>query len=186
MLKPSLTWTSCLLENISPGIPSYSYCDFTVLIFAVLLWSNFCFPSDHFSRILPLITWTMFQARNKLRLRVEYVEAQDSWFSLAACRVICDNPNFAHSEFQWSSWISAYKETYLTKLETTFSQTSSWGNVFLFSLFGTGHYMYLKKELSLTYFCAHTYIHQCRPRLVLLLFLLTQNIFKTFLFQTYS
>ena len=30
-----------------------------------LTWSNFCFPSDHFYKTLPLITWTMFWALNK-------------------------------------------------------------------------------------------------------------------------
>ena len=60
------------------------------------------------------------------------------------------------------------------------------GQSFSFLFFWNWTLVYLKEELSLTYFCAHTYSRQCSPRLVLLLFFLTQNIFKTFLLQSYS
>ena len=53
-------------KSISPGFPSYIYCNFTLDNSNLpLTRSNFCFPSAHFYTILPSITRTMLWPRDK-------------------------------------------------------------------------------------------------------------------------
>jgi len=59
-------------KKISPGFSLYIYCSFTLVprtlnnSILLLTRSNFCFPSDHFYIILPLITWTLFWVLKRL------------------------------------------------------------------------------------------------------------------------